>query len=195
MSTSYETIVSSQLVTNTFVRPVTLEGGASTSDLTSITTTNTLWTATISGSATPNSYVAPLSGQVTTTIRFSPSQSSSPTDAGSSGLTTGAAVGVGIGATLGVLLIGAIIGWFFWRRRRRAKTITVGTRSKVEDPFADGAVPPAIEKDGVEKFEADDSRRVAEAPGERDHVEAGGGELAELEANGKPDAGQDQEKK
>jgi uncharacterized protein HemX len=51
----------------------------------------------------------------TTTPSSLPSQSSAPS---SKGLSAGAAAGIGVGATLGVLILLAIAG-FFWRRGRK----------------------------------------------------------------------------
>lgn len=192
MSTEYETII------NTVVRPV--DASLSTIAYTSLSVTTNLETAALSRSGLA---VSTFAGVITTSLTpgaitssFTPSSPTSPSTSGSrsQGLTTGAAAGVGVGATLGVLLIVALVGWIFWRRRRRAKATITGTRSKVDDPFGDGAVQPVMEKDGEERFEAGNTRQVAEAPGERDHVEAGGAEVAELDAAEKPAPVEDKEK-
>lgn len=193
MSTSFETIISSQLVIQTVVQPATSLGDGPSLTRTdvdmSISTTVTASLATPTGTSV--SFGGP-----TATVRLSSATSPSVSGSRPQSLSIGAAVGIGVGATLAAVLILMIAGWAFrWRRRKRKKTTTTTNTSAVGDLFADGVVSPVMEKDGQEKFEAGTSSQVAEAPNERDHIEAGGRELVELEAIVKAGVGGGEEKK
>jgi hypothetical protein len=51
--------------------------------------------------------------------------STTPNTTGQGGLSTGAVAGIGVGAALGGMLLMAVLGWLWWKRRQRRDTASI----------------------------------------------------------------------
>jgi hypothetical protein len=106
-----------------------------------------------------------------------------PTNTPPQGLSTGGIAGIGIGATIGGLIIVALMGWFIWRRLRGAKK---GDSHPSMAELGTGRPKPSelgtdLDRDEIAELEG--RRRAAELQGSRKlPTELQANPRAELEA-------------
>ncbi|KAE9372646.1 hypothetical protein N431DRAFT_244503 [Stipitochalara longipes BDJ] len=94
-----------------------------TSTARTIVTSTAIQTSARAGATTPALSTAVVAGASGTT---SPPSSASPSVATSSGLSSGAKAGIGIGAALVAVIIGSLLAFIFYQRRRNSKAGQAG---------------------------------------------------------------------
>ena len=148
------------------------EGSGVVSSSTALTASTALPTTTLATDGTSTLATMISDGSVptaapssSTRVEDTSSATPAPTQQGDDSLNTGAAAGIGVGATLGVVALIVIGIWMLRRRRRKGPKTPGGSDGPDGHATAVPTLFPKAEKDGLERFEAPDTGRPAEADG------------------------------